>query len=155
MPDRDSAAEHLVRGLASSTRHNALAYGYSLATAGAFGVLTALDGAPHVGEIFLFGAGGALTFTLATAGVTRGFRVGEEEEPRIVQALGASFGFLSVTGGIGAAALVGWASSGWIPWLVGPFAASSVYLLLGALEFVAARRISETADLELEDATEA
>jgi hypothetical protein len=33
------ALDDLVRGLASSTRHNALAYGYSLATTGTFGAL--------------------------------------------------------------------------------------------------------------------
>jgi hypothetical protein len=146
------ALDHLVRGLASSTRHNALAYGYSLATTGSFGMLAALGHRPGVVDVFLFGIGGAVTFTLATAGVTQGFRVGREEEPRVVQALGASLGFVSVTGGIGLAALVGWTAEGWVPWLVAPFAASSVYLLLSALEFVVARWVAEEADLELEEA---
>jgi hypothetical protein len=146
------AVDHLVRGLASSTRHNALAYGYSLATTGSFGVLAALDHPPDVLDVFLFGIGAALTFTLATVGVTHGFKVRREEEPPVVQALGASFGVASVSGGIGLAALVGWAASGWIAWLVGPFAASGVYLLLTALEFVLARWITESAGLELEHA---
>lgn len=149
MADLSNAPGHFLRGLASSTRHNALAYGYSLTTTGSFGVLTALDHTPHVSDVILFGIGGAVTFTLATTGVTRGFRVAQEEEPRVVQAIGASFGAVSVSGGVGLAALVGWGTSGWVPWLLGPFAASSVYLMLSALEFVAARRISEAADLEL------
>jgi hypothetical protein len=150
--DGGEATEHLMRGLASSTRHNALAYGYSLTTTASFGVLAALDHAPSVVDVFLFGIAGALTFTLATVGVTHGFRVGREEEPRVVQALGASFGVLSICGGIGLAALVGWAASGCIAWFVGPFVASGVYLLLTALEFVVARGVSEVADLELKEA---
>jgi len=148
----EGAVDHLVRGLASSTRHNALAYGYSLTTTGSFGMLAALGHRPSVSDVFLFGVGAALTFTLATVGVTRGFRVGQEEEPRVVQALGASFGLVSVCGGIGLAALVGWAAGGWIPWLAAPFAASAVYLLLSAVEFVVARGVADSAELELEEA---
>src|SRR5262249_22536211 len=61
---------HVVRGLGASTRHNALAYGYSLATTGAFDVLAASTGSYHPLEIFLFAIGGAVTFTIATASTT-------------------------------------------------------------------------------------
>jgi hypothetical protein len=149
--DGGEATEHLMRGLASSTRHNALAYGYSLTTTGAFGLLAALDGTPSVLDVFLFGIAGSLTFMLATVGLTHGFRLGRAEEPRVVQALGASFGAVSVCGGLALAALVGWTASGWIAWFVGPFAASGVYLLLTALEFVVARGVAEVAELELEE----
>ena len=77
---RDGAAEHLVRGLASSTRHNALAYGYSLTTTGSFGLLAALADAPSVLYVFLFGIAGSLTFMLATVGLTQGFTLGRAEE---------------------------------------------------------------------------
>lgn len=143
---------HLARGLASSTRHNALAYGYSLTISGTFGVLDRLDGAPRVLDVFLYGLGAALTFTLASAGLTKGFTERREEEPPVVQAIGASVEFVSVSGGIGAAAFVGCAADGWVAWLVGPFAASSAYLLLAALELAVARGVSEKADLELEEA---
>jgi hypothetical protein len=54
-----------------------------------------------------------VTFTLATVSLTRGFRVGQGDDP---------------------------------------FAASSVCLLLRALEVVLARRIADRAELELESA---
>jgi hypothetical protein len=145
------AVDHLARGLASSARHNALAYGYSLTTTASFGTLAALDHAPSVLDVFLFAIGGSLTFMLATVGLTRGFTVGREEEPRVVQALAASFGVVSVCGGIGLAALVGWLATGWVAWLVGPFAASGVYLLLSAIELAVGRGIADRADLDLDE----
>jgi MFS family permease len=140
--------EHFVRGLGESTRHNALAYGYSLTLTGAFGLLTILDRKPHVLDVFLFGIGGSITFAIANAAVTRGFRVRIEREPPIVLAFGSSFGVVSVCGSLGAAALVAWGLHGWPAWLVGPFACSGCYLVLSALEFVLARAARAVLRLE-------
>jgi hypothetical protein len=134
-----AAHEHFVRGLGESTRHNALAYGYSLALTGAFGLLTILDRSPHVLDVFLFGVGASITFAIANAAVTHGFRVRVEREPPIVLAFGSSFGVVSVSGSLGVAALVAWGLQGWPAWLVAPFACSGSYLVLSALEFVLAR----------------
>jgi hypothetical protein len=136
-----AAHEHFVRGLGESTRHNALAYGYSLALTGTFGLLTILDRRPHVLDIFLFGIGGTITFTIANAAVTRGYRVRVAREPPIVLAFGTSFGFISVSGALGAAALTAWALHGWPAWFLGPFVASAAYLLLSALELLLARAV--------------
>lgn len=141
MSDDGDIRGHFVRGLGASTRHNALAYGYSLALTGTFGLLTILDRTPHVVDVFLFGAGGSLTFLVANALATRGFTVGIEREPEIVRALGSSLGFLSISGALGAAALLAWGLHGWAAWFVSPFAASAAYLVLSALEFVAARYV--------------
>jgi MFS family permease len=132
--DSTSWLEHAVRGLGASTRHNALAYGFSLAMTGAFAVLTYAAPPTRPLEIFLFGLGGAASFTIANAATTRGFRKRVREEPPIVRAVGSSLGFVSVAGAIAIAWLVGWALGGWSAWLLGGFAASSVYLLLSALE---------------------
>jgi hypothetical protein len=149
MSDDDTAVrEHFIRGLGASTRHNALAYGYSLALTGTFGLLTILDRSPHVLDVFLFGVGGTLTFLIANAATTRGFRVKVAREPAIIRSLSSSLGFLSVLGALGVAALVAWGARGWAAWLVAPFAASAVYLVLSALEFVLARAIRSLAGRE-------
>jgi hypothetical protein len=132
--------EHFVRGVGESARHNSLAYGYSLALTGAYGVLN-LEDKTTVLSVMLFGVGGALAFTIANPLVTRGFDRRVEGEPPIVLSLGTSFGFLSVAATIGIAAFVGWLLSSWVAWLLGAFAASSAYLVLSALEFVAARAL--------------
>jgi hypothetical protein len=138
--------EHFVRGVGESARHNSLAYGYSLALTGAYGVLNLQD-KTTVLNVLLFGIGGALAFTVANPLVTRGFRQRVEGEPPIVLSLGTSFGFISVPATIGIAALVGWLLSSWVAWLVGAFAASGAYLVLSALEFVVARGLRALLDL--------
>jgi hypothetical protein len=140
-PEKDDrgVAGHFVRSLGESTRHNSLAYGYSLALTCSFGVLAVLDRPLTVVDVFLFGIGGSIPFSLANPSVTRGFQYRVEGEPPIVLALGASFGFLSITVAVAAAALAGWVLSSWSAWLVGGFAGSAVYLLATALELVFAR----------------
>lgn len=135
--------DRFLRGLGSSTRHNSLAYGYSLALTASFGMITLLDRRPDVADIFLFGIGAATTFALANAVVTRGFRTKTEDEPPVVIAFGTSLGVVSVTGAVGVAALCGWLIPGWAGWLVGGFGASTGYIVLGAFEMLAAYGIRE------------
>jgi MFS family permease len=136
-----SIFEHFRRGLGESTRHNSLAYGYSLALTGAFGMLTVVAGKPNVGDIFAFGIGAALTFSIANTAATEGFTKKIEDEPPIVLALGTSFGFVSVSAALGSAALFAWLLPDWLGWGVGAFAASLVYLVITAFEFVLARGV--------------
>jgi hypothetical protein len=136
--DDSGVLGRFLRALGSSTRHNSLAYGYSLALTSSFGMLTLLDRSPHVADLFVFGIGAAATFTIANAVVTRGYRVKTQEEPPVVIAFGTSFGMVSVVGSIAVAALCGWLLKGWVGWLVGGFGASTAYLVLGAFELVGA-----------------
>jgi hypothetical protein len=138
--ETQSVHEHFVRGIGESARHNSLAYGYSLALTGAFGVLNLQD-KTTVLSVLLFGLGGSLAFTVANPLVTRGFTRRVEGEPPIVLSLGTSLGFLSVLASIGAAALVGWALGSATAWFLGGLVASGVYLVASALQFVLARGV--------------
>lgn len=135
--------QQFMRGHGSSTRHNSLAYGYSLALTSSFGMLTFLDRSPDMADLFLFAIGAAATFAIANAVVTRGYRKKTKDEPPVVVAFGTSFGVVSVTGSIGIAALCGWLIPSWAGWLVGGFGASSSYIVLGAFELVAAYGVRE------------
>src|SRR3954471_20628744 len=103
MPGRKDKSEDaglvgsFLKGVGESTRHNSLAYGYSLALTGAFGIAATVAGTPTPVDIILWAFGAALTFSIMNAAVTRGFRVKVEDEPPIVVAFGTSLGFLSVT----------------------------------------------------------
>jgi len=139
--DEPGFALQAIRGLSSSTRHNAFAYGYSLGLTGAFGILDVRVGRPDPLDIVLFGLGGAFAFTFAIAATTRGYRKGAHEQPREVRVVGSSLGFVSSAGSI----LVAWGLSvlltGWVAWLVAAFVASAMYLVLSALELALARII--------------
>jgi hypothetical protein len=129
----------LMRGLGASTRHNALAYGYSLALTGAYGMLSAVRGAPDAADILCFGLGGSLAFTIAIATTTRGYRQHARDQPREVRVLGSSIGFFSVLGVLALVWLLATVLSGWIAWLISVFAASVAYLALSAFELALAR----------------
>jgi hypothetical protein len=129
----------LMRGLGASTRHNALAYGYSLALTGAYGMLSAVGGQPDAADILCFGLGGSVAFTIAIATTTRGYRQRAHEQPREVRVLGSSIGFFSVLGALALVWLLATLLSGWVAWLVSAFAASVAYLALSAFELALAR----------------
>lgn len=137
--DEPGLATQLVRGLSSSTRHNAFAYGYSLGLTGAFGVLVVVVGRPTPVDILLFGLGGALAFTFAIVATTRGYRRGAHQQPREVRIVGSSLGFISSVGAIAVAWGVAAVLDHWIAWLLAAFAASAVYLVLSAAELALAR----------------
>jgi hypothetical protein len=130
-----------MRGLGASTRHNSLAYGYSLAATGAFGVMNELAGRPNFPDVLVYTMGAALTFTLANAVATRGYRYRAEDEPPVVIAFGTSFGFVSIAAALGAAAFFGWALPYWIGWAAAGFFASTTYLVGSALELTFARGV--------------
>jgi hypothetical protein len=133
-----------VRGLGMATHNNALAYGYSVMVASAFGLLTDTAGSPNVGHIFAFLLGTGVAFAGVNALVTRGFRRSVKEEPPVVLALATSFSVLSISAAAGVAALIGWAIGGWVAWGLGALLATWSYLSVAALEVAAARMLHLT-----------
>ena len=144
MPIRD----HFSRGLGESARTNGLAYGYSVALTGAYIVLQTRAGSPKVPDAFLFGIGASITFALAGAVVTRGFRRRVDREPPVVVALGIAISVLSISAAIGACSLVSWLCQGHLAWFLGPLVASAVYLVVSAFELMLARGVHEVVGTE-------
>jgi hypothetical protein len=143
MPDPDrgtSFAASYERGLRTSVRTNGGPYGYSVMITASFGVLSALVGSPTVGQIFLFLLGAVLAFLVVEAAVSRGFRVRLRGEPSEVVALGSSFAFVSVGGGVGIAALAGVVLGPGVAWPFGSLLATVTYLLLVGIELGLAER---------------
>lgn len=130
---REGLGLHYVRGLQTSARGNAPAYGYSVTITATFGILSALRGSPGVTEIFLFAAGAVAGFALLEAVVTGGFRHGLEDEPSAVKALGGSISVLSVGGALAGALGIG-VLLGSAAWPLGSFAVTVLYLCFFALE---------------------
>jgi hypothetical protein len=133
--------EHYVRGLGMSARNNGMAYGYSVTTTASFGMLAHTAGPMSVLRIFMFVVGSGIAFASINALVTRGFRQRVEQEPPVVVALATAFAVVSISGGVGVAALVGWGLGGWLGWLLGALLPTWAYLSIAALEMALARGV--------------
>jgi hypothetical protein len=133
--------EHYWRGLGMSVRNNALAYGYSVTATASFGMLVHTAGPVSVLRIFMFVVGSGIAFAGVNALVTRGFRYRVEQEPPVVVALATAFGLVSISAGVGLAALIGWGVGGWGAWLLGSLLPTWTYLSIAALEMALARGV--------------
>jgi hypothetical protein len=142
MPTRATGDnQHFVRGIRTSTAHNASAYGFSLVVAGSFAALMKVHGEPTWLELFLFLAGSCLSFALINAFATRFFREESPDEPEVVILLGTALSVVSVCISVGAATGVAYAISGWPAWLLAAAAFTLVYVVgVGAEIGVAASR---------------
>src|SRR2546423_5201484 len=136
--------EHYRRGLGMSAHNNALAYGYSVTATASFGMLVDTDGPLSVLRIFMFVLGSSIAFAGVNAFVTRGFRQRAEQEPPVVVSLSTSFSFVSISAGVGVAALLGTAVGGWGAWLLGALLPTWTYLSIAALEMALARSLHLT-----------
>ena len=131
--------EHLRTAVGSS----AAPYGYTLATWTTGAVLTHAYGLPTAIDALLFMLGAVVAFAFVGAAAFGGMGTRFAHAPREA-ALWGSFHFFSVGSAIGAAALVSYLVAGGAGWVLGPFASTTIYLLvLGAQFSVADRRAPE------------
>jgi hypothetical protein len=135
-----SFAEHYMRGLRTSTKHNTPAYGYSIVTGSTFAAITNVHGAPTLGEIFAFIVGTGLAFAAVNIVSTGGFRVRMPSEPPVVVALGTTFSIVPITVSAAAGVGVAYLFGGLLAWGIGAFAFTLVYLLVVALQLGLAAR---------------
>lgn len=129
--------EHLRTAVGSS----AAPYGYTLATWTTGAVLTHAYGLPTTIEALLFMLGAVLAFAVVGAAAFGGMGTRFAHAPREA-ALWGSFHFLSVGSAIGAAALASYLVAGSAGWVLGPFASTTIYLLVLGAQFSAADRRS-------------
>lgn len=139
-----------VRELRLSLRNNSGAYGYSVMITCVMAMLSAIDRPPDPSEIISFFLGAIASFAIFEGIATRGFSraLNDEEENTEVVALGSSFNLASIAAAVSLAAAAGQLLPTGFSWLVGPFIASSTYLLLTAAEMTFARRVQEARKVE-------
>ena len=130
------------RGLQTSVRNNAAAYGYSVTVTLTLAALSAELGSPNVGQVFLFGAGAVAGFVIVEGAATSFFRHRVRGEPAQVVVIGSALGFASVGLGVGAATLSGELIDGGAAWAIGPFLGTVAYLLVVGAEMALAERAS-------------
>jgi hypothetical protein len=129
----------LGRGMRSSVRQNAPAYGFSIMITSAFGVTSTLERKPATWVMPLFALGAVAGFVLIDLAATHALRdEAADGERSTVQLLVAALNVLSILAGVGSAALVAWALDGWVAWLVSAACASAAFTTVNGLEYTLA-----------------
>jgi hypothetical protein len=132
-------AQQPLEALTTVLRGSAVPYGYTLTVLASHSILSHSHGAPTVVEILLFVVGAVAAFTLlgliAQRLAPRPLPTGRGDLIRAgtihVFAIGAAFGATVLVGLI----------PGTVAWLLGSFAATSLYLSIASLEIDFAHRI--------------
>jgi hypothetical protein len=137
-PEEPRAAGGTLRAaLATVVPASAVPYGYTLAIWGSGAMLLRSLGAPTAAEAFIFAAGAIAGFYLvdqllrllasATPGPANPINRYED------RVLAGAFDWIAVGAALGAVSLLD-GIHGWLPWLVGPFAATVLYLLIASAQ---------------------
>src|SRR5436190_23828730 len=137
-PEEPRAASGTPRAaLATVVAASAVPYGYTLAIWGSGAVLLRSLGARTAAEAFVFAAGASAGFNLvaqllrllasATPGPANPINRYED------RVLAGVFDWIAVGAALGAVSLLD-GIHGWLPWLVGPFAATVLYLLIASAQ---------------------
>jgi hypothetical protein len=137
--------EAFKKGMQATLLNNSTAYGFSIMITSTFGAVSIEDPSLTTGRLFLFLAGGVLSFAAIEAAASGLFRRRLESEPSDVVALGSSFALFSVAAAVGVAVLVAQLLAGWASWFFAPFLASAVYVLLAGVEMAVAVRLKHDA----------
>jgi hypothetical protein len=142
--ERRAAVGALPTALATVVAASAVPYGYTLAIWGSGALLVRAHGAPSTVEAFIFAAGAIAGFSL----IDQLLDLLAAETPGPVmpisryqdRALAGLFDWIAVGAALGAVSLLG-DLHGWLPWLVGPLAATGLYLLIASVQLavIAAR----------------
>lgn len=136
--DEPHAAERTLRtALTTVIAASAVPYGYTLAIWGTGAMLVRSRGAPTTGEAFIFAAGAIAGFYLTerlllllTEETLGRVKPIDRYDDRVFAGL---LDWIAVGAALGAASLLAGIHS-WIPWLVGPLAATVLYLLIASLQ---------------------
>jgi hypothetical protein len=137
----DTVGGAVRRGLRSTVGRESTTFGFSILVTVTFGILQASEGTPDAGRVFLYATGAVLSFAVLEALLSRGYRRPMPQHRTRVQAVGSSMNLLSVVGGLAAGWLVGVLMTNATVWLVAPFVAATVYLVLESLETALAERL--------------
>jgi hypothetical protein len=138
-----------VRELRLSLRINAGAYGFSVMITATLAMVASIHSAPAPGELFLFIVGAVASFAVVESFATRGFtREPKDHEPAEVVALGSSLSLFSIASAVATSWLAATLLPDTLSWLVCPFAAATVYVVVLGVEMSVARRIEEARNIE-------
>ena len=139
-----SRRRRLAQGLNASVHGNAQAFGFSITVTVSFGVVSVLHPTPGVLDLFLFALAGVLAFSLLNVLVVLTLRRADRSPPGERAVLvGTATDFLAVGAAVGAAIGISHLVGGTLAWILTPFLAGAVYVLVQSVELAVG---SEQAD---------
>lgn len=144
---RASRGELLIRGFNASVTGNAKAFGFSITVTVTFGVITAVHHDPSLYQLMGFALSAVAAFSLLNVVVAllldvRPSRVRETRALLVATATD----FLAVGAGVGSAIGISHVLSAWPSWIVAPFAAGLLYVLVQAVELAVGQRETDDHD---------
>lgn len=131
----------LLRGLSSSVTGNAQAFGFSITITVTFGIVDAAEGHPTRLDLLGFALAAVAAFSMLNLLV---FLLIEHDRDadalKRALLIGTATDFLAVAAAVGAAMGATGLVHGWAAWLLAPFFAGLVYVLVQSLELAVSRR---------------
>jgi hypothetical protein len=119
--------------LATIIPASAAPYGYTLAIWSSGAVLLRSHGVPSFGEVFVFVAGAIAGFNLLGALAISVIGHAQPVECRKARVLAGLLDWVALGVVVGAVYTIS-AIHGWVAWLLGPFAATILYLVIASLQ---------------------
>lgn len=122
---------------------NAQAFGFSITVTVTFGVLTSTQDPPTRPELIGFALSGVAAFSLLNLLAVYLPTSHSGAEPTRVLLLATATDFLAVGGGVGTAMGINAVFSGWVAWVLSPFCAGLVYVLVQGIELAVGQHSDE------------
>ena len=130
-----STSRTFLSGLNTAVSGNAQAFGFSITITATYGVISSAQGSPSLPEIFGFALAAVAAFSLVNLVVAAVLRRRKTDgEPDRVVLVATATDVLAVGASIAAAVAVRFALTGWPTWVLAPFVAALVYVLVQAVE---------------------
>lgn len=148
--DRPGPVGSFLRGLSTSVTGNAQAFGFSITVTMTFGVVDLAEGHPSRLQLLGFAMAAVAAFSVLNLVVFLFVRrTGDLATQQRALLIGTATDFLAVAAAIGSAFGVTALLHGWWAWLLAPFLAGLVYVLVQSVELAIGR---DRADDDEDDA---
>ena len=123
-----------MRGLNTSVGGNSQAFGFSITITVTFGLISSAEGHATLAELFGFAMSAVGAFSLLNLAVAHMLKDRDPTSARRVVLVATATDFLAVGAGLAAVVGIGFAVSGWAAWVLAPFCAGLVYVLVQSVE---------------------